>query len=140
MTGQKCHPYIAFQRGSSASSGMPLAVRVRPTALLHSWRGLSNTHRALVSWPGTARSTVPRVMIISAHSGGLEAGTRRAEDAVQVFVVWAGLAISGVVVVCAEPSVITVVAAMPIEQFSRDLTCRASQECDIYVSRQSGMK
>jgi hypothetical protein len=51
-----------------------------------------------------------------------------------------GLAISGDVVVCAEPFVITVVSAMSIEQFARILTCRVSQEYDIRVSWRSEMK
>jgi hypothetical protein len=36
--------------------------------------------------------------------------------------------------------VITVVAAMSIEQFARNLMYRASQECEIRVSRRSEMK
>jgi hypothetical protein len=53
---------------------------------------------------------------------------------VQVSVMRAGIAISGAIVVFAEPFVITVVAAISIEQFARDLTSRASQECEIHIS------
>jgi hypothetical protein len=89
---------------------------------------------------GLRVARLPRVMIMSAAQrrpcSGNEAGricsvsTRHAG--------W--LASSGAVVVCAEPFVITVVAATSTKQFARDLACRASQDCDIHVSRRSGIK
>jgi hypothetical protein len=56
-TGRRWLPSIVFRSGSLASSGMPLAARVRATAL-YTRRAVCQALRALASWPGTARGTV----------------------------------------------------------------------------------
>jgi hypothetical protein len=89
-------------------------------------------------WAGTARGTVVDVLIIGAPQGKPRSWMKKNRvRSVQSPNFSAQFAICRVLVLCAELSVIRVVAAMSIQKIARDPTSKASKKWQIHISRRS---
>jgi hypothetical protein len=87
-------------------------------------RAVRRALQILVSWSGTARGTLSSCDYHQRGAMEVSQPEEDKQDSQCGVAAWAGLAICGAILICAEPSwtVIRIVVAMSIEQFERDLS------------------